>query len=232
MKNNSPNLIIVEGANDKALFSRICAKYKINTKIQVGTPSDLIGNMTGTFNSKQGVINALDTILRMLEDESSAIQKLAIIVDSDYDDRNKGGVRNTLEQIKSISNKHGYSKTHKFNNDNKGIIIPHDDACMNPLYIWIMPNNKDEGTVEDWIKSKILPSEEKLFSHACDIVSHLKIKKFTQNSVVKAEIATWLAWQNQPGRTVSYTLKEDQELIDVKNSDFVNFINWLKDFSK
>lgn len=32
--------------------------------------------------------------------------------------------------------------------------------------------------------------------------------------------------------TFEYTLKDDRELIDVKNSDFVNFINWLKEFSK
>lgn len=232
MKNNSSNLILVEGENDKVLFSRICAKYKINTRIKVGTPLDLTGNVVGAFNSKQGVINALDTILKMLEDESALIQKLAIIVDSDYNDSNKGGVRNTLEQIKIISNDHGYSKIHKFNKDNNGIIIPHNDENMNPLYIWVMPNNKDDGTVEDWIKSKILPSENELFSHACSIVSQLKNKKFTDNSVVKAEIATWLAWQNQPGRTVSYALKDGYELIDIENSDFVNFINWLKEFSK
>ena len=54
--------------------------------------------------------------------------------------------------------------------------------------------------------------------------------KFSESSIVKAEIATWLAWQNQPGRTIGYALKEGEELLDVNHESFKGLIEWLKSF--
>lgn len=230
MNKNIPNLIIVEGYNDKSFFERVCKRYKINSNITIGTPVDYIPSSQGGFNSKQGVINSLDLFLPMLEDEDSSIKKIAIIIDSDIEGENNGGFKSTIELIKNKTQEYEYSGKHEYKNG--GIEIPHSDRRMNPLKIWIMPNNKDDGTVENWIKNKIIDTEKDIFSHACKVVAELKDKKFSQNAVVKAEIATWLAWQNQPGRTVGYTLKEGNELIDVNNSEFKSFINWLKDFAK
>jgi len=229
MSNKKSNLLLVEGYNDKSLLERICKKYNINAKVKVGTPVEFIPPESGGFNSKRGVIDSLDLFLPMLEDEDSSINKLAMVLDADIEGENNGGFKSTIEQIKEKTGNYSYSKRHVYVNG--GVEIPHSDSQMNSLKIWVMPNNKSDGTVENWIKDKIINSEQDLFSHACDAVSKLENKKFSANSTVKAEIATWLAWQSQPGRTVGYAFRDGNELIDINNQEFIDFVNWLKNFA-
>ena len=222
-----PNVLLVEGSNDKTFFENLCKIHKLNVHVKVKNPRDLF-TTEGTFNSKRGVIDSLEDLLPLLEDEDSSIKKVAIILDADITGENRGGFKETMKQIKEKASEFGYEETHKYINN--GVEIPHSDKAMNSLGVWIMPNNKSDGTTEDWIKSKILHSESRLFSHACQTVEKLTNKKFTQNSITKAEIATWLAWQNQPGRTIAYALKEGEELLDVNNEGFKELIVWLKAF--
>jgi len=223
------NLLLVEGYNDKSLLERICKHYNINAKIDVATPVDYIPSEHGGFNSKRGVIESLSYFLPMLEDEDASVKRLALILDADISGENNGGFKCTIEQIKDKASRHSYSKNHRYVNG--GVEIPHSDSQMQPLKIWVMPNNKDDGSIENWIKNKIIEPELELFNHACDVVSKIKNKKFSVNSVIKAEIATWLAWQNQPGRTVGYCFKDGQNLIDIEHAEFKSFLNWLRMFA-
>ncbi len=222
-----PNVLLVEGSNDKSFFENLCKKYNLNVQVKVKNPRDLLTTQ-GVFNSKGGVIDSLEELLPLLEDEDSAIKKIAIILDADITGENNGGFKDTMEQIKAKTKKHGYNEKHIYLN--KGVEIPHSDKGMNSIGVWIMPDNKSDGTIEDWIKSKILSSETTLFNHACRTVHELTNKKFSQNSIAKAEIATWLAWQNQPGRTIAYALKDGEELLDINHESFKDIITWLKAF--
>lgn len=222
-----PNVLLVEGSNDKTFFENLCKIHKLNVHVKVKNPRDLLTTQN-TFNSKRGVIDSLEELLPLLEDADSSIQKIALILDADITGEHRGGFQETMEQIKEKTSNFGYEKKHKY--INKGIEIPHSDSAMNSLGVWVMPDNKSDGTIEDWIKHKILDSESQLFNHACQTVGKLTNKKFSQNSITKAEIATWLAWQNQPGRTIAYALKEGEELLDVNHESFKELITWLKAF--
>lgn len=229
-KHSSPNILLVEGVNDQAFFEKLCKALKLNVDVEIGTPLDYVPPQQGGFNSKQGVLNSLDIFLPLLEDEASSVNKLALVLDADITGNNNGGFTGTITQIKNKTNDFEYSERHIYKYG--GVEIPHTDQGMNPLGVWIMPNNKDDGTIEDWIKSKILDSEKTLLEHACKTVRELPEKKFSSTSIVKAEIATWLAWQNQPGRTISYALKNNNELLNINDSGFKNLIEWLENFFK
>lgn len=220
---DAKNVLLVEGVNDKAFFERLCKAHKLNVKIQVSNPID-----HGGFNSKQGVINTLDRLLPLLEDDDYVTKKVAIILDADITGENRGGFKETIAQVKEKASKYDYQETHKYLNN--GVEVPHKDKGMNALGVWIMPDNKSDGTIENWIKAKILDSEKPLFDHACHVIKSLPNVKFSESSIVKAEIATWLAWQNQPGRTIGYALKEGEELLDVNHESFKALIEWLKVF--
>jgi hypothetical protein len=218
------NTLLVEGTNDQAFFKKLCDTLNLKVEIKVATPTDMIQK---AFNSKQGVLNVLNTILPMLEDENSSIQQLAIVLDADITGNNNGGFAQTITDIKDKAFKYGYSKTHKYCNG--GIKIEHDDAGMQPLWVWIMPNNKDDGTIENLIKEIMHLSETDLFNKAHETVKSIKNHKFSKESIVKAEIATWLAWQKQPGRTPAYTLKDSEKLIDIEHINFMNLKKWLSE---
>ncbi|QLO16959.1 hypothetical protein HV183_26570 (plasmid) [Citrobacter freundii] len=221
------NILLVEGSNDKAFFERVCKKHGLNYTVQVSNPVDFVPSSQGGFNSKQGVINSLTTLLPLLEDEDSSINKIAIILDADITGSNNGGFSSTISQIEV---KAGEFKYNNHSHCNPGVELKHSDKNMHSLGVWIMPDNKSDGAIEHWIKDKIIESERKLFEHACDIVSKLPVTKFSDSSIAKAELATWLSWQNQPGRTVAYTLKDGNELIDINDIKYKNLIDWLKAF--
>ncbi|GKX45199.1 hypothetical protein SOASR015_42330 [Pectobacterium carotovorum subsp. carotovorum] len=223
------NILLVEGSNDKAFFEKICKKHNLNYLVKVSTPTDLVKSSSGGFNSKQGVLNSLKTLLPLLEDEDSAINKVAIILDADITNDNNGGFSETISQIENKASEHNYKKHSR---SKSGIELQHSDNQMNSLGVWVMPDNKSDGTIEDWIKLNIIDSEKELFSHACKIVKELPLCKFSNQSIPKAEIATWLAWQNQPGRTIAYTLKDSNELLNIENSNYTKLIEWLTTFFK
>jgi len=223
------NILLVEGSNDKAFFERICKKHGLNYTVKVSNPVDFVPSDKGGFNSKQGVINSLETLLPLLEDEDSAFNKIAIILDADITGDNNGGFSKTISQVEGKAVDFKYNK---HSHCNPGIELKHTDKNMHALGVWVMPDNKSDGTIEDWIKNKIIESERQLFDHACKVVSNLPVTKFSDNSIAKAELATWLSWQNQPGRTVAYTLKDGNELIDINDVKYKGLIDWLTNFFK
>ncbi|MGQ0437234.1 hypothetical protein ACT4UT_01710 [Bacillus sp. B-TM1] len=71
MKKHIPNVLIVEGSNDKTFFENLCKAYNLNVHVKVSNPLDF--SFSGAFNSKRGVIDSLDHLLPFLEDADSAI---------------------------------------------------------------------------------------------------------------------------------------------------------------
>ncbi len=105
-----------------------------------------------------------------------------------------------------------------------GILFQHDDGLAD-FGLWVMPNNRDEGMLEDWIKSCVHQDEHKLFAHAETVVATLPQTKFKLIHFSKAEVATWMAWQKQPGHGL-YRAVEDQ-LIDMDSALFKELCVWL-----
>ena len=67
--------------------------------------------------------------------------------------------------------------------------------------IWIMPDNRLTGMLEDWLVRLIPEASSPLFELAGNCVSDSKRQgaPFKEAHRTKAEIHTWLAWQDEPG---------------------------------
>jgi len=89
-----------------------------------------------------------------------------------------------------------------------------------------MPDNQNEGMLEDWIKSCIKEDESPLFQKASVAVSSLSNPKFKEHITSKAEVATWLAWQKNPGHGLYGTLNAN--LLDNTHPLFQALEQWLK----
>ena len=142
--------LIVEGISDEYLFKKLCQKNGFNTvEIEVDTPSAF-----GGIDTKQGVLNILQVVIKQLE--NSYIDRLGIIVDSDYE-ADGGGIENTLRQIHNKIKDHGYPSSYK-RFSNSGIYFE-SDIDLPKLGVWVMPNNINEGMLEDWMLSICHPDE-------------------------------------------------------------------------
>lgn len=86
--------------------------------------------------------------------------------------------------------------------------------------VWVMPDNVSDGTLEDFLVN-LIPDGTMLFEYAC--TSTTKAREhgagFKEVHGRKAEIYTWLAWQEEPGKpygqavTAGY-FRKDAELAE------------------
>ena len=164
------------------------------------------------------MFNLLPNLLNQLGD--AQITRLAVVVDADSED-NGGGYQRAIGRVTEIVEPYGFTL---IPNPVGGVLFQHDDGLAD-FGLWVMPNNCDEGMLEDWIKSCVHPNENQLFAHAKTVVDTLPQKKFKSIHISKAKVATWLAWQKQPGHGL-YRAVEDQ-LIDTNSALFLELNVWL-----
>ena len=209
-------ILLVEGVTDERLFSEICKTLGLHTSVKVAPPKDV----GGSYNNKEGVFNNLPNLLTQLPD--GEITRLAVVVDADSD-ANGGGYQRAIDRVTNIVAPYGF--TLRPNHSVAGPLFQHDDGLAD-FGLWVMPNNSDEGMLEDWIKSCIHSDEHALFTHAEEVVGELSPPKFKTIHRSKAEVATWLAWQKKPGHGLYHAVEEEQ-LIDMNCASFQELSDWL-----
>jgi len=207
-------VLLVEGEADRSFFVEVCRTLDLHTTVIVAAPKDV----GGSHNTKEGVFNHLPTQLKQLGDAS--IKRLAVVVDADSED-NGGGYKHVIDRVVKIVTSYGFTMA---SNPVGGVLFQHDDGLAD-FGLWVMPNNCDDGMLEDWIKSCVHENEHELFEHAETVVDTLPQTKFKAIHISKAEVATWLAWQKQPGHGL-YRAVEDQ-LIDTNSALFKELSIWL-----
>lgn len=224
-KNINPSyVLLVEGEADRGFFEQVCKKLNLNPEIKIAPPRDFQADYDNPLpNGKQNVLNLLNDLLPDLIDESSDTKRLAAIVDADYDIKNGLGFQKTLNRIKEIAINYDFNL---LENNNNGLVFKNGDLEFG---LWIMPNNQDEGMLEDFIKKCIKPDlkEQALFNKATDTIQTISEPKFDKTiHLTKAEIATWLAWQKTPGHGFYISVKDS--LLKTDHPLFEELERWLK----
>lgn len=213
-------LLLVEGEADRAFFELLCKSEAILAGVKVAPPVAVGGRK----NTKQGVLNSLETLIGNLKD--GQLCALAIVVDADRV-ADGGGFTNTVQQVTQKVRKvsvEGYD-TDPVSLGGGGLIYKHNDGLPD-FGVWVMPDNASEGTLEDWIKQSVLPAEQALMAHAQDTVANLSAPKFKANRLSKAEVATWLAWQDKPGEGLYFAV--EGRLLDTTATLHTGLVQWLK----
>jgi hypothetical protein len=221
-KPNSSHILLVEGEADRGFLEQVCKKLNLNPEIKIATPKDFQADYDNPLpNGKQNVLNLLNDLLPDLIDESPDIKRLAAIIDADYDIKNGLGFQKTLNRIKEIATDYDFNL---LENNNNGLIFKNGDLEFG---LWIMPNNQQEGMLEDFIRTCITSDEQELFNKAAETIQTISAPKFDKTiHLTKAEIATWLAWQKTPGHGFYVSVKDN--LLQTDHALFQELEKWLK----
>jgi hypothetical protein len=216
-------LLLVEGEADKSFFTEVCSRLFSEPHIQVEVA--LTRDMGGRSNTKQGIYNHLNILLRQQADGD--IKQLAVVIDADYESVNlPDGFNNTVSKITTIVEPYGFT----LKQDQtlfSGLVFENDNG-LSDFGLWVMPNNRDEGMLENFIKVCVKTDEQPLFDYAVQVVQTVpEPKKFKQHHYSKAEVATWLAWQKKPGHGLYHVLGDDL-LLDTDHALFKKLERWLK----
>ena len=195
--------LLVEGKNDQHVVWALCELYDIPESFSVVIPGE-------------GVEDLLKSIPTRLKTSKS--EMLGIILDADQDIKGRwASVCSKLEQA-------GYLGLPK-NPDENGTIIEREK--MPRVGIWIMPNNKLSGMLEDFV-SYLLPDDDRLGIKAKKVLAEIEaenLNKYPDIHHQKAFIHTWLAWQETPGQPMglaitAHALAHDKEIAQ-------KFVGWL-----
>lgn len=157
-----------------------------------------------------------------------SLKRLALIVDADFPETDLG-FEKTWKKIAEILCNSGYGIPNQLPNSTGGFLFSHNDGLPD-FGLWIMPNNKADGLLEDFIKTSVLNTEKSLLEHAITTVKNLPSRKFKDIHLTKAEIATWMAWQKMPGQSIAGAV--GGELLDFNAGQARQFLDWLRQVYK
>jgi hypothetical protein len=205
MPDNS-KLLMVEGKNDEHVVYALCVLHDVPSK-------------AFEVKSYQGIEALLRTLeVRLLESDRKC---LGIVVDVDPDIgiiRRWAAIRSRLLQV-------GYVGVPELP-DPLGTVVPPPDVFRPVVGVWLMPDNRLPGMLEHFIEF-LVPPEDPLMPRARSAVADLPAeeRKFIPAHQVKAEIHTWLAWQEQPGMPFGSAITA--RVLDGDSAAARAFVAWL-----
>lgn len=96
--------------------------------------------------------------------------------------------------------------------------------------IWMMPDNKMRGMLETFLTTMIPTDKEELWHFAQDMTQEARSKgaDFKDSHLDKANIYTWLAWQDPPGLQLKTAVKK-KRILNPQNFNAQGFVSWFKD---
>lgn len=215
-------VLLVEGEADKKLFEGVFKCLELDASVKIAPPKEF-GKRE--YNTKGGMFNMIPSFIGQMAD--GQIKKFAAIMDADYPDSGGGGgmgYAETVNRFTNIVHDFGYAPVKRAGQPD-GIFYSHNDG-LGDIGLWVMPNNKDDGMTEDWLRNCIIESEANLLRHveaSIDAIPHPV--KFKEIHKAKARIATWLAWQKIPGQGAHRALEGD--LLNAECEYFNKITRWL-----
>lgn len=97
--------------------------------------------------------------------------------------------------------------------------------------VWLMPDNQRDGTIEVFLRD-LIDDNDMLISSAESAVNTVRgiDQRFPDPCVKKAELATWLAWQHEPGCPYGTAIRARYVRVDSEAA--LSFVKWIRNLSE
>ena len=211
MPSTSPRRLLVEGDTDKRVIPFLMEANGIEWE-RDGRPVVRIEPYNGVEELlKPGVVEA--------ELRASGLEALGVMVDANGDASDRWNRIKTLcdDQFEDLPDR-----------------IPHDGLETVHLEtgtsfgVWIMPDNRFSGMLEDFLIRLIPEDSRDLYELAerCVAEAARSGAPFKDVHKAKAEIHTWLAWQDEPGRQLHQAVHH--RVLDPERPESQPFVNWFR----
>lgn len=204
--------LVVEGQSDTLFFEALIQKENLTIDVE-------------PRHSISKIPNLLEALFDDLRD--GVIEHLGIVADADYTtSKGIGGFNKRWQQLTQPLKRNGYDITAPPSQSYVGNIFTHPDG-LPPVGLWLMPDHKNDGMLEDLIKQTVCEGEQQsLLQTATVCLNRLPITLFKPHHHTKATLYTWLAWQKRPGQALVSTVNAD--LIDRQSQEIQSFLKWLR----
>lgn len=206
-KDHNTAQLLVEGNDD---FHVVHALFNKNN-----VPVNNRENPNRKFSVKD--CKGIESLLEVLPILLKILERVGIIIDADTE------ISNRWSQVRNILITAGFSVPQTLNRE--GVII--ENAGIR-IGIWLMPNNSDNGMLEDFMRF-LISDDDTLLPHAERILSEIEALSENKYGIIhrsKALIHTWLAWQEDPGSPLGQAITK--RYLAIENKEIAEkFIEWI-----
>lgn len=107
-------------------------------------------------------------------------------------------------------------------------VVLESSGFLPRLGIWVMPNNQLPGKIEDFIRLLVAEDKEGIWKIAENAVANIPAEErlFADKDVIKAEVHTFLAWQDEPGRPMGESIT--RKYFEADSTEAQTFIGWIR----
>ena len=205
-----PRKLLVEGESDKRVIPYLLEANGVAWPEAPDHPVDI--------ESYGGLDKVLEPGVIEAEIRVSGLEALGVVVDADGDAASRwndvrtwcgGEFADLPEQIPAA-----------------GLEIVHSGG---PRFgVWIMPDNRFTGMLEDLLVQLVPDDSRPLYELAMNRVAEAKRNgaPFRKVHERKAELHTWLAWQDPPGLRLHEAV--EHAVLDPARAESQPFVNWFK----
>ena len=200
--------LLVEGNDDQHVVWALCEKHNVPESF------DVID-----CESVENVLKAFEVRMKMGDNN----QCIGIVVDADVN------LKGRWDSIISILKKTGKYDCEAIELPQDGLILEPIDNTYPKVGIWLMPDNNQNGMLEDFMAALATP-DDALMKKSEDVLSELEtegIQKYKPVHRSKAKIHTYLAWQDAPGRPMGQAITAN--ILNADSELAVKFTEWLKE---
>ena len=171
-------ILLVEGKDDEHVMRHICGNRGVPHLDEVKPLGD--------------VTKLLENIPVQIKASNEKGDVVGVVIDADtHLDSRWQAIRARLTQI-------GYKNVPKLPDPDGTILEPTHRSLLPKAGIWIMPDNKTPGILEDFLHF-LVRQPDALLDHVTASVNSVPKQRFSDQDKPKAVIHTWLAWQKEPG---------------------------------
>ena len=174
-------ILMVEGTNDEHVLKHIC-----------GSHDDI--DPLDKVEAHGGVDSLLVAIPLQIKLSKEKGDVVGIVIDADDSPDAR------WQSLRDIFAQAGYPNVPRRPDPDGTILESPTGTSLPRAGVWIMPDNKTPGILEDFLRFLIPNQPNPLFAHAERSVATVPERRFGENDTPKALIHTWLAWQNEPGK--------------------------------
>ena len=202
MPDSSPNVLIVEGQDDKYIVDKLLAKHEHAARFDI---------------RPKGGFPALRSSIRP-EINASGRRTVGIIADANESPTDRWtSIRDALSEVDCT--------------DIPEAPVPSGAILSGPrdirVGVWLMPDNTRPGEVEDFI-ADMIPTDDPLWPVAQQYIDDIppNLQKFTENKRTRAHVHAWLATRDAPRPMGSAITAGD---LDHNAPAAQSLVNWLRE---
>ena len=195
-------VLLVEGKDDKHVIYSLLEHHHVAENF--------------TVKDVEGVDKLIQAFRASLRIRDSEI--LGIVIDADDD------MPARWRSLSNILMETGYTDVPP-NPSELGLVLAATD--LPKVGIWIMPDNKLPGMIEDFIRF-LVPVHDALWNRAENAVNEIPAHQvsFRPSYRSKAVVHTWLAWQKEPGKPLGQAITAKYLNADAAYAKA--FVAWLQ----